>query len=72
VVLPINQITLEGNNPGQFAKTSNCPAQVPVGNSCTVSVVFKPTFVGVKSANLKVTPGGGASAKFVALSGTGI
>jgi hypothetical protein len=72
VVLPITTITLEGINPGQFGKTSNCPAQVPVGNSCTVSVVFKPTYAGVKSANLKVTPGGGATAKFVALNGTGI
>jgi hypothetical protein len=72
VVLPISSITLTGTTAGQFAKTSNCPAQVPVGGSCSVSVVFNPTTTGIKSASLKVTPGGGAAAKSVALSGTGI
>jgi hypothetical protein len=72
VELPISSITLTGTTAGQFAKTSNCPAQVLVGGSCTVSVVFKPTTTGTKSASLKVTPGGGAAAQSVALSGTGI
>lgn len=72
VVLPMTSITLTGTNSGQFARTNNCPAQVEVGGSCTVDVVFKPTSKGSKTATLKVTPGGGASAKTVALSGTGI
>jgi hypothetical protein len=45
---------------------------VAIGGSCTVSVVFKPTSTGAKSATLQVTPGGGAAPKSVALSGTGI
>jgi PASTA domain/Abnormal spindle-like microcephaly-assoc'd, ASPM-SPD-2-Hydin len=72
VVLPLTSITLAGTNPYQFTQTNNCPAQVPVGGKCTSSVAFKPTYTGVKSANLTVTPGGGASAKSVALNGTGI
>ena len=72
VVLPISSVTLGGTNPGQFARTNNCPSQVPVGQSCTVSVVFKPTSTGNKSATLTIKPGGGASAKAVGLSGTGI
>jgi hypothetical protein len=72
VLLPINSITLTGTNPGQFSQTNNCPAQVPVGGSCSASVQFEPTSTGPKSANLKVSSGGGASATFVALSGTGI
>jgi Abnormal spindle-like microcephaly-assoc'd, ASPM-SPD-2-Hydin len=72
VVLPISSITLAGTNPGQFARTSNCPARVAVGSSCTVSVVFKPTSTGAKSATLQVTPSGGAAPRSVALSGTGI
>ena len=72
VVLPISSIVLAGTNPGQFARTTNCPARVAVGGSCTVSVVFKPTSTGAKSATLQVTPGGGAALKSVALSGTGI
>jgi hypothetical protein len=72
VVLPITSIALAGTNPGQFARTTNCATRVAIGGSCTVSVVFKPTSTGAKSATLQVTPGGGAAPKSVALSGTGI
>lgn len=72
VVLPITSIILSGTNPGQFSQTNNCPAQVPVGGSCSASVKFKPTSTGAKSSTLRVTPGGGAAVKTVALSGTGI
>jgi hypothetical protein len=72
VLLPITSISLAGTNPGQFARTHNCPARVAVGASCTVRVVFKPTSTGAKSAILRVTPAGGAAAKSVPLSGRGI
>jgi len=72
VVLPIDSITIVGANPGMFAKTNHCPAQVSIGGNCTVSVVFKPTVAGPLSGNLKITPGGGASAGNVALKGSGI
>jgi hypothetical protein len=71
VMLPISSIALAGTNPGQFARTHNCPARVAVGGSCTVSVLFKPTTTGAKSAILLVTPGGGAAPRSVPLSGTG-
>jgi hypothetical protein len=70
-LLPISSISLGGANPGQFARSHNCPALVAVGGSCKVSVVFKPTSTGSKSAALIVTPGGGAAPKSVPLSGTG-
>jgi hypothetical protein len=44
---------------------------VPVGSSCSVSVVFKPTFTGSKSASLTVTPGGGIPVQSAVLTGTG-
>ena len=72
VVLPIISINLAGTNPGQFARTSNCPAQVAAGGSCTVSVVFKPTSTGAKSAVLQITPGGGAALQSASLRGKGI
>jgi hypothetical protein len=72
VVLPITSISITGKNGGQFAHINNCPTQVAVGGTCTVDVVFKPIYKGSKSAELKIRPGGGASAKTVALSGTGI
>jgi hypothetical protein len=72
VVLPITSINLAGTNPGQFTQTNNCPAQVAVGGSCTLSVFFKPTSTGAKSAILQVTPGGGAALQSVSLRGKGI
>jgi Periplasmic component of the Tol biopolymer transport system len=71
VVLPLRSISLQGINPGQFRKTSNCPTQVGVGASCTVSVWFKPTSKGEKSATLVIDPGGGAKTNTVVLSGSG-
>jgi hypothetical protein len=71
VLLPISSVSLGGTNSGQFARVNNCPSQVAAGQSCTVSVVFKPTSRGSKTATLKITAGGGAGSKTVTLSGTG-
>jgi Tol biopolymer transport system component len=69
-VLPISSITLAGWNPYQFTQTHNCPANLAVGNSCTVNVIFKPTTpIGSKAALLNITPGGGAAIRSVALAG---
>jgi hypothetical protein len=42
------------DNDGSFSSGSNCPASVPVGQSCTVDVTFRPTAVGSKAATLEV------------------
>jgi beta-lactam-binding protein with PASTA domain len=71
LALTITSITLAGPNKGQFAQANDCPAQLGPAAACTISVVFKPTSAGAKSATLKVTPSG-VAAKSVALTGTGI
>jgi arylsulfatase A-like enzyme len=71
VVLPILSVTIGGSNPGQFKQTHNCPAEVPVGGSCTASVTFNPTSTGAKAAVLKITPGGGPGTRKVELTGNG-
>jgi len=71
VPLPLMSIALGGSNPKQFGQTNDCSAEIAAGASCTISVVFKPTTVGSKSAKLTITPGGGAAKKSVSLSGTG-
>jgi hypothetical protein len=71
VTLPIASINIKGKHPGQFAQTNDCPADVSVGSSCTVSVLFKPTWTGSKAAALWVEDGDGGSVR-VLLRGTGI
>lgn len=60
VPVPVHSIKLKGKNPGQFAQTNNCPANLPVGSSCTVNVVFSPTFAGKKAAGLWIDAGTGS------------
>jgi Tol biopolymer transport system component len=68
--IAIASFGMAGSNPGQFKRANDCPAQIEVGAHCTVSVTFKPTTTGAKSAELTITPVVGA-VKSVALSGTG-
>ena len=71
VAMPINSIGLAGTSPAQFTQTGNCPSSLATGATCAVTVKFKPTSTGAKSATLVVTPGGGAAVKSVPLTGTG-
>jgi lysophospholipase L1-like esterase len=72
VALPIKSITLSGTNHVQFSETNTCGTSVAVGATCTISVVFKPTSIGSKTATLHVNAGSGAGAQTVVLSGTGV
>jgi sugar lactone lactonase YvrE len=69
--IPITSIALSGTASTQYSRTTTCGTSVPVGGSCTISVTFRPTSTGSKTATLTVTAGGGAGTKTVALSGTG-
>jgi hypothetical protein len=64
---PINSITIGGPNANQFSKTTACGTSLAVGARCTISVKFKPTSTGVKSAELKVDQN-----QVVALTGSGV
>jgi len=70
--LTLSSIGLGGTNPGDFLKATTCGASLAAFGSCTVSVSFKPTVMGARSATLAVTdsPDSG-SPHNVALSGTG-
>jgi RHS repeat-associated protein len=63
--LPVTSIVAAGD----FAQTNNCPASLPAGASCTVSVTFTPTATGARSGS--VTANTGAGNPVVMLSGTG-
>ncbi len=59
-LLTITNIYFAGLNPGDFARSggtcpTNFPAQLLVGASCTVSVTFKPTALGLRQANVSLS-----------------
>ncbi len=70
--LGIGNISINGANPNQFARTHNCPASLAAGATCTINVTFTPQSTGAKSATLGVNVVAPAVSQTVALSGTGI
>jgi hypothetical protein len=67
--LAIGSIKLGGASPGQFARISQCPSSLAPGNSCAVTVSFKPKYKNTAYATLSLTVGG--SKRVVGLYGTG-
>jgi len=53
----ITSIALSGTNPGQFALNHDCGSSVPSDGSCAITVTFKPTSTGLKTAKVTVTTG---------------
>ncbi len=48
--LSISSIALSGSNPSHFSVSHNCSPTLPPGDSCIISVKFRPTTVGSKTA----------------------
>jgi len=69
--LKVNSAILGGTDPGDFSVKNPCKVIQP-GSSCTVSVAFKPTTFGYRTASLTVTYGTNPkTSQIVQLSGTG-
>jgi hypothetical protein len=56
---------------GDFAQTSNCPATLAAGASCTVSVTFTPTASGTRTGQISLVTSASASPRIIYLAGTG-
>ncbi|HEV2381873.1 MAG TPA: choice-of-anchor D domain-containing protein [Terriglobia bacterium] len=57
---------------GDFAQTNKCPASLPAGSACTITVTFTPTQTGSRSGTLTVTDDAPAgTTQTVSLTGTG-
>jgi len=69
--LPIASITLTGASANQFSQTNTCGTSIPIGSSCTISVVFTPAAAGGQTATLNIK-GGSSVVKTTALTGTGV
>ena len=51
--LTITSVSVTGTNAGDFAETNTCPASLAASANCTISVTFKPTATGARSASVK-------------------
>jgi hypothetical protein len=69
--LTIAGIAVGGVNPSDFARTTTCGASVAAGAHCTISVTFKPTATGARSAAIVITDNAAGSPRSIALSGNG-
>ena len=64
-------IAITGTNAGDFAQTNTCGKGVASHQSCSISVTFKPTAKGTRTAAVSVSDNGGGSPQAVTLAGTG-
>jgi dienelactone hydrolase len=69
ITLNITSITITGTNPGDFSQTNTCSTSVGTGTSCTITVTFKPTASGPRSANVSISDDSAGSPQQVSLSG---
>jgi hypothetical protein len=69
--LSITGTTLTGSDSDEFSQVSTCGSSVGAGQSCTISISFKPTEAGADSADLCISDNGGGSPQQVSLSGSG-
>ena len=73
--LSFSSISITGTNAGSFSDTSNCPAQLAAGSSCTVAVTFTPPSAATADASLSLSYVPSGTIPFtisVPLTGTGV
>ena len=66
----ISGIAVSGTNASEFAETNTCPASLNVGATCTITVSFTPTTIGIAKASLTLTDSAIGSPQVVNLTGT--
>src|SRR5215469_13977122 len=71
VTLGITSVGFTGADPGDFTETKTCGSSVAPGASCTISITFKPTQLGSRTAMLSITDNALGSPQTVSLTATG-
>jgi hypothetical protein len=69
--LSISAISITGTNAGDFTQTHTCGSSLAAGASCSVSITFKPTASGSRTASLSISDNASGSPQKVSISGTG-
>jgi hypothetical protein len=69
--LLISGRAVQGTNPADFAESDDCPASLAQGAKCTVTVTFRPTSDGTRSAAVNFSATGAPKLQSLALKGIG-
>jgi len=69
--LNITSFTVTGTNSADFGQTHTCGATLAAAASCTISVTFTPSALGVRSASVSIVDDAADSPQSIPLSGTG-
>ena len=69
VALRLSSFVLSGANASEFAIAKGCAESIPSNGTCTISLVFRPTDVGVRSASLLIKSN--VADRAISLKGTG-
>ena len=69
--LSVTSIAVTGANSADFTQTDTCGSSVAASGSCTISVTFKPSATGTRSASVTVTDNAANSPQTEPLTGSG-
>ena len=69
--LVITSISITGSNPNDFVQSGNCGSSLAAGSSCIINVVFTPTAIGSRTANLVISDTATGSPQTAVLTGLG-
>lgn len=69
--LAINSVAIIGTNAADFDQSSTCGSSLAAGASCTLSVSFTPSQLGLRSASITITDDGIGSPQLLPLRGAG-
>ncbi len=69
--LSVSNIGLAGTNSGDFGATNTCGSSVAASANCSISVTFKPTATGSRSASVSIVDNAATSPQSITLTGTG-
>jgi hypothetical protein len=69
--MKVSSISITGTNASDFAQANTCGASLAAAANCTISVTFKPTATGTRTATLTVVDDATGSPSSVTLTGTG-
>jgi hypothetical protein len=67
----ISSIKIAGKDASDFEESANCGKELKGGKDCTVSIIFKPTEQGIRTATLELVDNALGKKQDVALSGEG-